>query len=1114
MRAVLILFTVFISTIITIELNAQGLSSWEKEQLENEYFNNLEYFKAVKNYRNGKIDSSRLQLKNLIQDFADSSNWELFIAANVSLLKTYQQESNYLEGIEFANQSFEKIKKDAPEWRKRSAKLVYNIGLTFPYPYEDKRALERFSYAKNLVVHSPSIDSLFLGEIYGMMGFSSLILKDYENSKKYLEKAQVILANHEYAKWCYYGWYPTVNLFPKSCDTIYQENGDYVIECVSSNPPYFSDMDDICRAFFYDSRNVYANLAAHALREKDLEKALVFLEKGADRMEFTYDGLEFVNLYFNFGKYYHEVFDYDRSNYFFKKVIQIINRSNTKNEYYQKEIIPECYYHIGTNYINIEKQLGQFAKNTPGQFNKTIIYLERALLPIKDHPKFKDLKIRISTSIANFYQLHHKDQKTIEEVFDYVNPLVKNSPSQNRLTPLNRKTKVEYNIVKANYLNKTNQPRKAIRLLKENLNQFPWNTIEIGNAKSHFHIAKIYHEIGFRDSALYHNQQALIAACENFTTPVFSKIPQLKDISSLPFVRSILLQKVNLLTEFARLQTNIKLKKKWLKHAIEIIDLVDNYHDEQVKEIKFLRDHKIKILMQDVLSFYLEGVAISFELFQMDNRNSTLEKGFYYSQKIKGQEITLASLNSKAESLLTNDQSFLAELRRINQFITKAERLIFHEELTTDTLLFDKIWLETEHLYYSQKEIEQLTKRVEEENPAYYQTKYQVNTQVSDAIQKIIYDDELIIEYIWNEEDLYIFTISSTSPLQLTQIPYSSQTSQIIHELNSQLSNSSMNRSSKRKKFISNSYQLYQQFLAPIEKQLKNKKRLIIIGDDQANYIPFEVLLKSNKNRRFKKLNYLIKEFEISYHYSASLFATSRTEPRIRNAGIYTFAPVYDNGKTSIAASNDVTIDLFDDIQRTFDHKGFLTPLPMSEVEVLNIMDIFNQFNPVNNRLDLREYATEASLKRNLRKPYQIIHIAGHSFANSKFPDYSGIACHENKMSIREDDILYTNEIYDLKIKADLITLSSCESGYGRNDRGEGLLGLNRAFIYSGTPNVIYSLWKVYDKTNAIVMVDLYKNIIKEEDYSSSLRKAKLNLLKREATASPHFWAPYLLIGR
>ena len=81
-------------------------------------------------------------------------------------------------------------------------------------------------------------------------------------------------------------------------------------------------------------------------------------------------------------------------------------------------------------------------------------------------------------------------------------------------------------------------------------------------------------------------------------------------------------------------------------------------------------------------------------------------------------------------------------------------------------------------------------------------------------------------------------------------------------------------------------------------------------------------------------------------------------------------------------------------------------------------------------------------------------------------------------------------------------------------DNTEGLLGLNRAFIYAGTPNVVYSLWKVYDKVSAKLMVDFYKGVLEDKSYSASLRKAKLKLLEDGVTASPHYWSPYLLIGR
>ena len=162
----------------------------------------------------------------------------------------------------------------------------------------------------------------------------------------------------------------------------------------------------------------------------------------------------------------------------------------------------------------------------------------------------------------------------------------------------------------------------------------------------------------------------------------------------------------------------------------------------------------------------------------------------------------------------------------------------------------------------------------------------------------------------------------------------------------------------------------------------------------------------------------------------------------------------------------------------------------------------------------MREVASEASLKSNLEKPYQFVHIAGHSFADIDNPKFSGIACFEGHDESKEDGTLYTGEIYNISSKADLVTLSSCESGFGKLEGSEGMLGLNRAFIYAGTPNVVFSLWKVYDKVSAELMVDFYGNILEGKSYSESLRTAKLNLLNNETTAAPHFWSPYLLIGK
>ena len=106
------------------------------------------------------------------------------------------------------------------------------------------------------------------------------------------------------------------------------------------------------------------------------------------------------------------------------------------------------------------------------------------------------------------------------------------------------------------------------------------------------------------------------------------------------------------------------------------------------------------------------------------------------------------------------------------------------------------------------------------------------------------------------------------------------------------------------------------------------------------------------------------------------------------------------------------------------------------------------------------------------------------------------------------------HEIYNLQINSDLVVLSSCESGLGELLTGEGMMGLNRSFVYAGVPNVIFSLWKVLDQVGSEMMIEFYKEVLSGKSYSAALRATKLKMLANEATASPEFWSAFLLIGR
>jgi CHAT domain-containing protein len=118
--------------------------------------------------------------------------------------------------------------------------------------------------------------------------------------------------------------------------------------------------------------------------------------------------------------------------------------------------------------------------------------------------------------------------------------------------------------------------------------------------------------------------------------------------------------------------------------------------------------------------------------------------------------------------------------------------------------------------------------------------------------------------------------------------------------------------------------------------------------------------------------------------------------------------------------------------------------------------------------------------------------------------------------SSEEDGNLYAGEIYNLQLKADLVTLSACETGLGKISKGEGIIGLSRALLFAGAQNLMVSFWSVVDNSTANLMIDFYQNLLQDEvtkGYASALRRAKLKMIDTREYAAPYYWAPFILIG-
>jgi len=146
---------------------------------------------------------------------------------------------------------------------------------------------------------------------------------------------------------------------------------------------------------------------------------------------------------------------------------------------------------------------------------------------------------------------------------------------------------------------------------------------------------------------------------------------------------------------------------------------------------------------------------------------------------------------------------------------------------------------------------------------------------------------------------------------------------------------------------------------------------------------------------------------------------------------------------------------------------------------------------------------------------YRIVHFATHGFLNDEHPELSGLVLSLFDAHGRpQDGYLRLHDIYSLKLPVDLVVLSACNSGLGKEIRGEGLVGIVRGFMYAGAARVVASLWKVEDEATAALMKRFYQRMLQEgQPPAKALRMAQLDIWQQKRWQSPFYWAAFVLQG-
>ncbi|MFL6230797.1 MAG: CHAT domain-containing protein [Pyrinomonadaceae bacterium] len=324
---------------------------------------------------------------------------------------------------------------------------------------------------------------------------------------------------------------------------------------------------------------------------------------------------------------------------------------------------------------------------------------------------------------------------------------------------------------------------------------------------------------------------------------------------------------------------------------------------------------------------------------------------------------------------------------------------------------------------------------------------------------------------------------------------------------------------------------LYNMTVAPAA-PFVDGKRLLVVADGALNYVPFEALVTAPNGADYATLPYLVQKNEIVYAPSASVVAALRvarisklaspivTIPR----GVLVVAdPVFD---PSDARASGKTLKSHDDsAQRAALQSaiGDVVNLKTPGLKLVRLAGTRSEAEQIaalaradgeTTDLWLDFDASEANLNSHPLNDYRILHFATHGLLDAARPQFTGLAL-SLVGDAQSDGFLRVEEVFNLRLGSPLVVLSACETGLGREKRGEGVIGLARAFMYAGAPTVGVSLWSVADRSTAELMPDFYKRYLAAHGAraTAALRAAKQHMIAGKKYSAPFYWAPFVLVG-
>lgn len=563
----------------------------------------------------------------------------------------------------------------------------------------------------------------------------------------------------------------------------------------------------------------------------------------------------------------------------------------------------------------------------------------------------------------------------------------------------------------------------------------------------------------------------------------FTVIPTLLDISRIDVFYSCMVDRASTLTKLYHKNADLIYLQQALAQQEQLIAVVQKVYQRSTNKQDQLH------ALNWTQSVYPAAIQNAILLHEQTSEKKYVLKALKLSEANKSILLLDALKTEEAHQIGGIADSLLIQEKELKERLEIAEKNVHSAVAQQDSSAANQYRNEVFDLNRSLEAWEQI---VAHQYPDYHALKNLNSTVTWEVLQDKLASNTTLLEYtvLYNSLEVFVvnnqtvehYTLAKDSTLQLFSTDLKAYLKH-LSDYKTLVSNPSLAKDS----LTYYSARLYKVLMAPLEKSIQGKERLIVIPDKSLAYLPFESLIvDGNGNVDYDELHYLLEDYAFTYAYSGQLLYQNLDGTQSSNNNVLAMSCTYTNH------------------QPPFN----LTELDGAAAEVAALGRIFE------GDYYSKEGGTEKTLKEEIAN-YGILHLATHGIVNYDYPMASCLLMSLEEGEKKDDGILYAYEITNLPITANMVVLSACETGMGKIHTGEGVMSLARAFMYAGAPSVVMSLWQVNDGATSIIMSKFYTYLKEGIAKDIALQKAKLYYLNSVdgKLLHPAFWAAFVHLG-